>query len=207
MAIRAVCFDLGGVVARISYHWAEMLQRCGLPVPSHISAADDLHCMPEFDAYQAGDFTTDEYLRHLARYLDVSEEQAGKVHASMLIEPYPGVLEIVEELNAGGLITGCLSNTNEPHWKVLAHGNRFPAILAMKVRMASFEIDAAKPDVKAFRAFEDAVGCQPDEILLFDDNEGNCLAAEACGWLALQIDAHDDPAAQMRQHLASLGLL
>lgn len=197
VAIRAVCFDLGGVVARISYHWAEMLERCGLPVPPNIDRQDDLHCMPTFDAYQAGELTTEEYFHHLAQYMSISVGDAERVHCSMLIEPFPGVLEIVEGLNAKGIATGCLSNTNAPHWHELAVSGRFPAILAMKVRLASFEIDAAKPDPKAYATFEKAIGCPANEILLFDDSPSNCAAALARGWTAVRIDPNADPARQM----------
>src|SRR5437868_5047357 len=105
-----------------------MLQRCGLPLPSHIKPQDDLHAMPQFDAYQAGDLTDEQYFAALAEYLFVSVADAERVHCSMLIKPFPRVLEVVQELNASGVITGCLSNTNAPHWHELVESNRFPAI-------------------------------------------------------------------------------
>ncbi|MFI5386368.1 MAG: hypothetical protein ACHQ50_09630, partial [Fimbriimonadales bacterium] len=99
MAIRAVCFDVGGVVARISYRWDEMLGRCGLPVPERISANGDVHAMPAFDAYQAGQLTDKQYLHELGCYLGgLTYEQAKAVHCSMLIEPFPGVIEEVRDL-------------------------------------------------------------------------------------------------------------
>jgi len=199
---RAVCFDLGGVVARISLHLAEMLGRCGLPVPKHISQGDDIHKMPGFEAYQAGDLTDEQYVAGMARYIGgISIADAMRVHRSMIIDAYPGVFEIVEKLNDSGIITGCLSNTNAPHWEDLAESGRFPAITAMKVRLGSHMIGAAKPDPRAFRAFEAAVGCRSAEILLFDDSPVNCEAARGLGWNAKRIDATGDPARQMRSAL------
>lgn len=207
MAIRAVCFDLGGVVARISYHWAEMLIRAGYPVPSHISPADLVTAMPQFEAFQDGMISVEEYAAALGEYLGgLSAEVGLRVHNSMLVEPFPGVLEVVEELNSRGIATGCLSNTNAPHWEDLARSGRFPAIMAMPIRLASFEINASKPDSRAFAAFETAAHALPPEILLFDDSIPNIDAARELGWRAVPIDPLGDPAAQMRSALAVAGL-
>ncbi len=184
-----------------------MIERCGLSVPAHVEPNDDTHDMPGFQAYQAGELSDPEYFVQMADYLGFSIDDARRVHASMIIGPYPGVFELVQDLNADGLITGCLSNTNAPHWADLAISGRFPAVLAMKIRLASHEIDAVKPNPRAFEAFVQACGRTPGEIQLFDDSLANCLAAERLGWHALRIDSMGDPAAQMRRELVRNGLL
>lgn len=197
--IRAVCFDLGGVVVRIAYHWAEMLRRCGIPVPPHVREDDDLHAMPQFERYQASEIDDERYLGLLADYLGIEGREAARVHRSMLIEPFPGVLEIVESLNARGIVTGCLSNTNALHWEVLL---TYPAIVAMQVRLASFVIEASKPADRSFQAFEEAAGVGAGEILLFDDSAANVRASRARGWSAALIDPHHDPSAQIQRALS-----
>jgi FMN phosphatase YigB (HAD superfamily) len=207
VAIRAVCFDLGGVAARISYHWAEMLTRAGYPVPKNICPTDELSAFAEFEPYQAGEIDSAAYLTGLARYIGgLSVEEAKRIHASMLIEPFPGILEIVQTLNRAGIVTGCLSNTNELHWHELSASGRFPAIVAMNVKIASFEIDAAKPNAEAYIAFQKAVARPSGEILLFDDNDPNCRAAQALGWRACHIDPLADPARQVSMELDLVGL-
>lgn len=196
---KAVCFDLGGVVVRISYRWAEMLARAGLPVPDHVGAEDGLATMPGFEAFQAGAIDFDAYRAGMARHLSLSADQAERVHRSMLIEPFPGVAELVRELGERGFVTGCLSNTNAPHWAEMTGTDRFPAIRGMEVRLASHEIRAAKPSPEAFRAFAEA--CGTDQVLLFDDSAENCAAAIALGWQATRIDPDRDPARQMRSRL------
>lgn len=201
----AVCFDLGGVVVRISYRWAEMLVAAGLPVPDHVGPEDDLATMPGFEAFQSGAIDFEEYQAGVARHLRLSLEDAERVHRSMLIEPFAGVAELVDELRAQGLVVGCLSNTNAPHWAEMTQTERFPAIRAMDVRLASHEIRAAKPSPEAFRAFENA--CGTDRVLLFDDGAENCAAAVRLGWQAMRIDPQRDPAAQMRRRLEAEGLV
>ncbi|HVT11096.1 MAG TPA: HAD-IA family hydrolase [Fimbriimonadaceae bacterium] len=208
MAIRAVCFDIGGVVARISYHWAEMLERAGYSVPDYISPADPVTAMPGFEAFQDGTITTIEYATRLGEYLGgLSADEALRIHNSMLVEPFAGVLEIVHDLNGRGFVTGCLSNTNAPHWEDLAKSGRFPAIVAMQVQLASFAIDASKPDPRAFAAFETAAGSSPSEVILFDDSLLNVQAAEGLGWSAVLIDPHGDPASQTLEALRGRGIL
>jgi len=176
-----------------------------MPVPRHISDDGDIHLMPGFEEYQAGDLSDDEYIAAMARHIGgISLEDAMRVHRSMIIEPYPGVAEIVGELNEAGIVTGCLSNTNAPHWEDLAESGRFPAIDAMKVKLGSHMIGAAKPDPRAFHAFESACGCRPAEILLFDDSALNCEAARKLGWQALRIDPTSSPADQIREALRGI---
>lgn len=196
MSIRAVCFDLGGVVARISYHWSELLHRSGFRVPDHIQPGHELTSIPVFETFQSGLIGTAEYYRELGSALELTSSQAEVIHRNILIEPFPGVLEIVQELTSRGIVTGCLSNTNAPHWEQLL--TAYPAISAMDHKLASHEIDASKPDSAAYRAFERATGCSGPEILLFDDSQANCDAAIWLGWQAVRIDPSGDPAAQMR---------
>ena len=202
MSIRAVCFDLGGVVARISYHWAEILERNGFPIPPTLDPEQELQSIPVFEAFQSGLIREEEYYRELGDALGLDPTQAKTAHLSILIEPFPGVLQIVEELNAAGIVTGCLSNTNAPHWTHLALDGTYPAVVEMKHKLASHEIGASKPEAGAYRAFEKATGCSNEEILLFDDSQVNCDAAIGLGWKAVRIDPTGDPAEQMRAVLS-----
>lgn len=189
-------------MARISTRWAEILERLGIPVPPNVKPGDELHRMPTFVRYQAGEITDAQYIHDLAVYLGgLTYEQARAVHRSILVEPYPGVEPIVRTLNASGTVTGCLSNTNAPHWEDLAMSGRFPAISMMPIRLASFEIGASKPHPEAYTAFEEACGCEPSQILLFDDSPANCRAAIDLAWTAVRIDSDADPARQMRATL------
>lgn len=202
VAIRSVCFDIGGVIARISMHWYEILERLDLPIRAGIHPHDDLTAMPDFDKYQAGVMTDDEYYVALASYLGgFSIDDAKRVHAAIIIEAFPGVLDIVQDLNSRGLITGCLSNTNAPHWQEMYTPGRLPAFTALQVHVASFNISASKPHPAAFRAYEVAANCAPSEILYFDDYAHNVVGAEQVGWTAHRIDPLANPAAQMREKL------
>lgn len=197
--MKAVCFDVGGVLARINYTWERAMQTAGLPFSE--AASRGIQEYELFDAYQAGRVREEEYLRGLSTYLDVATEQARSAHNAILLQEMPGVLELVLELNARGVITGILSNTNAPHFEEMLHSGRFPAIASTKVKLASHSMRLDKPNAEAYRAWEREAGVSGADILFFDDSPANIEGAKQCGWGARLIDPHGDTALQMRQAL------
>ncbi|MFZ4507969.1 MAG: HAD family hydrolase [Fimbriimonas sp.] len=201
--IRLVCFDLGGVLVRIGQTWGEMATAAGIPSPlsPDIRRGD----FPPFVRYEEGAITFEAYIVALAGLMECTSEDAARIHAHMLIEPYPGTLELVRDIRSAGLATGCLSNTNAPHWAELV-SDRFPAIQQLDHRLASFQVRLAKPDPAIFRKYQEQFGFAPEEILFFDDAVANVRAAESCGWIARSIDLRGDTSAQIRAELAALGV-
>lgn len=49
----------------------------------------------------------------------------------------------------------------------------------------------AKPDEGFFDMVSDELSVEPDEMMLIDDNQENCEAAEACGWQVHWFDGED----------------
>ena len=72
---------------------------------------------------------------------------------------------------------------------------------------ASHRIGVMKPDPKAYEHVERSSGTTPESILFFDDDAGNCGAAQQRGWQAKQIDPSGDPVGQMCGHLERYGTL
>src|SRR5687768_3281795 len=100
--VEMVCFDLGGVLVRIARTWREAMLAAGLlPPPGEFESA--LTDCPAFDAYQAALIGSEEYLAELGRYLGgLSAEEARQVHVHILVEPYPGTIELVRDLRRAG---------------------------------------------------------------------------------------------------------
>jgi HAD superfamily hydrolase (TIGR01509 family) len=206
MPIRAVCFDLGGVLVRIRHYWDQAIEAAGLACgPNH--AGLHLGQCAELIRFQTGELEEEEYYRLLSGYLGLSEpEQARHVHARILFEPYPGTLQLIQDLQDARILTGCLSNTNLPHWLEMGTG-AFPNFEALQVRLASHDIGASKPEERAFRLFEDAAGASGSEIVFFDDGIENVEAANRLGWQAFLVDPVSDTAEFMRVQLAEVGAL
>ena len=175
-------------------------------LPAGPSFEVPLEIFPAFTLYQAGQLDIEAYLDELADYLDIDAAKALKVHDSILLRPTAGTLAIVQDLNARGLVTGCLSNTNTLHWAVLTDPERFPNVSELQVKAASHDIGFNKPSEESYRAFEKLSGIDPAQILFFEDGKENVDAAKSFGWNAVLIDPAKEQAPQIRQGLTDHGV-
>jgi putative hydrolase of the HAD superfamily len=66
----------------------------------------------------------------------------------------------------------------------------------------SCKVGARKPEPEIFRIAATRVGCSPEECLLIDDLEENCLAAQANGWQAIVFRANGQVATDLRRALS-----
>lgn len=214
--VRVVCFDWGGVILRICRSWAEGCAAAGLPVRGDTASAGvKARRKAASESYQRGLLTTEEFLHSIHEAVNgaYTIEELARIHDAFLIEEYPGVGSVVDDLlRTPGIQTGMLSNTNDLHWR-RQHAApestkpHFPTAARLRHRHASHLLGLAKPSPEIYRAFEVHTGFHGGEVLFFDDLEENIAAARSSGWKAEQIDHTGDPAAQMRTFLARHGVL
>jgi glucose-1-phosphatase len=197
---KVVVFDLGGVVIRINHTWEDAARFAGISTQWEPDGATPLIGFPLLDAYQKGDLELDDYLVQLAEYAGCTPPEALRIHNGILREEYPGVLELVGDIELAGMITGCLSNTNAAHWEALT-SERFPATLRLERKMASHLVGLNKPDPAIFLLYAAQNGFSPEEIVFFDDHPANVEAASEVGFRAFRVDPHKDTASQMREIL------
>ena len=202
-----IVFDLGGVMAEISHTWEEAARCAGVACMNLGDGSTRLNAFPGFDQYQAGRISLEEYLNGLADFVGCDSTKALAVHNGILVEEYPGIAELVKEIHDLKLGTGCLSNTNEPHWEVLALNGQYPSIRSLDMKMASHLVGINKPSHEIFRAYCRTFGLLPESIVFFDDYLVNVEGALACGWNARWIDSTVDTPTQMREHLTDLGVI
>lgn len=207
-----VVFDAGGVLVRICRTWAEGAARAGVAAPPQGVAAPEAidRRRALSNLYQSGRMTAEEYFAQLAASVGsgCDAELAQRIHDAWLIDEYPGVGALINDLHAAGIATALLSNTNERHYRVMATpGGLYPAVAALGAWFVSHELGACKPEPRIYEAVERAVGRGPDQIIFFDDLEENIAAAARRGWRAHQIDHAGDTAAQMRARLRDLRIL
>jgi len=201
--VKVVAFDIGGVLVRINRNWEDALHEAGI----RNGVFGGLTAFPGVETLQLGAISTDEYLEGLRGFLRLEHgHEALQVHNLILKDPYPGTHELVEELNERGVVTACLSNTNEIHWTEMSSG-RFPNISSLQVTAVSHEMRLQKPEQSIYEAFEALVSARPGEIVFFDDTEENVEAALERGWRAYWIDHTKDTAEQMELILISEGVL
>jgi HAD superfamily hydrolase (TIGR01509 family) len=203
LKIKAVVFDIGGVLIEINRDWQFAMRDAGLRSPVH----GELSAFWAFDDFQLAAIPKEQYFEALQLFLAVhSPDEAILAHKHIIKEAYPGTLELIEELKDAGITVACLSNTNEPHWDEMRSG-RFPNIDAMQDSFVSHELKLEKPHFPIFQAVEDKTALLPAEILFFDDTEKNIDGALEKGWKAYWIDHTQNPAEQMELILISEGVL
>jgi glucose-1-phosphatase len=219
MVVKIVVFDLGGVVVRICRSIKEAGERCGVAVrdeditPEKRSERRAIHAQ-----YERGRIGCDEFFVAIARTTGgkYTPEQFRAMHMNWIIEEYPGVAELIDDLHAAGVSTGVLSNTNASHWgqmqgSIDARGQviapKFPATVKPVHRHASHLLGVAKPEAAIYDEFARRTGFAPGQILFFDDLAENIAAARGRGWDGEVVDHTGDTAAQMRGWLRARGLL
>jgi HAD superfamily hydrolase (TIGR01509 family) len=194
-------------MAEITHTWQDAARSAHVDCRNLADESTPLTFFPGFDRYQAAEISIDEYLRDLAEFAGCSIEDALKLHNGILVTEYPGIIELVKELQAGGIHTGCLSNTNPPHWEVLALNGQYPGVHLLEMKMASHLAGINKPDPAIYRMYCDTFGLQPAAIAFFDDNRANVDSAADCGWNSRWIDSSQDTPTQLRAHLNALGVI
>lgn len=108
--------------------------------------------------------------------LSISPAEFLDVFAGWPKDFYPGVPDLLANLRERHA-TGCLSNSNELHWTdhVTSH---------FDYCYSSHLLKRIKPDTEVFEAVTDDIGCQPGDVVFFDDSRLNVDAAQAFGWEA-----------------------
>lgn len=207
--IRLVCFDWGGVLLKICRSWEEGCEAAGVSVCNKRAAKKCMNKLDELSKrFHTGQMSDKAFFRSIAKASDdlYEPEQVRAIHDAWLLEEFPGVHELVEELNALPTVaTALLSNTNALHWA--RKEEEFTVAASLEHQHASHLFGLAKPDEKIFAAFERRVGAAGEQILFFEDTETNVDAAREFGWNAELIDPLGNPAEQMREHLSAYGVL
>lgn len=212
--IRLIVFDLGGVLMRIVSGWEEACQRAGFD-PTHFTAITTSNPGRELDlqdlwrAHETGKISSHEVYAKAGKILEIPPHTLAAIVAAWLIGPYPGVTELLTQLQTRGMVTACLSNTNLDHWESMSASSG-PAALPLHLlnhRFASPMIGYAKPSPAAYDYVETHTGVARQQILYFDDHLPNITAASRRGWQTIQIDPTGDTVAQIRRALEKRGLL
>lgn len=207
--IQLICFDLGGVWLRLSDGWQGALRRSGID-PAGLS--DDFHESPTFrevnHCFERGQIEEEEYTRRIASITGLTPDDVMAVLLAWLVEPYPGIDTLLDQLDACGIATACLSNTNTAHWRaVTTPGPVQLPLHRLHHCFASPFVGHRKPDAGIYRYVQEQAGVPGRSILFFDDAPENIQAAASHGWSAQRVEPNGDPIAQATEVLRSLEII
>lgn len=199
MAIRAVWFDLGGVLVELG---AEDHLRSVMGERFDAQAFwSRWQASAAVRAHETGRMPAETFAAAITREfeMNVSPEEFLSGFGSWVRGVHAGSLELLHEVGQRHQ-TALLSNTCQAHWPVIEATGIPQAIHHV---MASFTVGAIKPDHEYFEKVMVATGTAAHEAVFFDDILINVEAARACGLTAFQV-RHPSEA---RERLVELGLL
>ncbi len=189
MTVRAVVFDIGGVLERVDDDaWPETWigrweRRMDLPAGHLIERLAEHE--PAGDMVTGG-ISEAQTRAMYARALGLDEDQADEMMAEMW-DAYCGELDLELRDFAAGLRptyrTAILSNSADGARREEQRRYGFEQLVDTIVY--SHEVGLAKPDPAVFRLTEERLGVGPDEIVFLDDHDGHVAAARRLGWHAV----------------------
>jgi epoxide hydrolase-like predicted phosphatase len=196
VAIRAVVFDIGGVLERvgpISEFEESWRERLGLSAAAYGRARDSVD--PD-GRVRTGDLTEAQFKARYASALGLSATQADEFMADMW-DWYCGELDTELCRYAASLrprySTAILSNSTDGARR--EEQARYGFEQLVDVVIYSHEVGLAKPDPAIYRLLCDRLGLSPAELVFLDDVPENVDAARDLGihaWL------HEDTAESIK---------
>lgn len=199
MNLRAVWFDLGGVLVELGaeHHLRSVLAE----------GYDAETFWPRWmastavRAHETGRMTAEDFAVAITREfgMTVSPDEFLAGFGSWVRGVHHGTLDLLHEVGQRHQ-TALLSNTCQAHWPVI-EATGIPQ--AIQHVLPSFTVGEIKPDHAFFEKVMALTGTPAHEAVFFDDMLINVEAARQCGLTAFQV-RHPSEA---RGHLVELGLL
>jgi putative hydrolase of the HAD superfamily len=187
--IRAVVFDIGGVLERVDDHswpttWArDWAGRVGMTL-DELDAA--LAARPPIGDLLTGGASEADFRELYAGALGLDDQQADLMMAQMW-DAYCGQLD--DELFAwfaaqrGDYLLGILSNSSDGARREESRRHGIPD--AADVVVYSHEVGLAKPDPAVYALTARLLGVAPEEIVFLDDSAPAVAGARDAGWHAV----------------------
>ncbi len=179
MSIKAIVFDMGNVL--IQHDEAPEHAAVQVMCTDPVYAKAQIPQLIPFDRVHRGEFTLEDLFRLLIEEVGLTADYLAFVSAmtSGWGPPIPGIALIVDSL-AERFRLALLSNTNAVHWSYAK--SHYAALLdKVKPHFVSFELGMMKPQPEIFWHVVAALGVEPKDCLLIDDNEANGQAARRVG--------------------------
>ena len=196
MELRAVLFDLGGVVLGSPLHAIARYER-GRGIPDGFVNRVVVATGPSgaWSRLERGELGMDAFTVAFEAECSVAghsidaRARMGLLHAES--QPRPVMLEAIRRIRARGLATAAVTN----NWVSDAEGTR-PLRPHFDAFIESCVVGVRKPDPRIYRIACDAVGAEPGESVFLDDLGVNLKAARALGMTTLKVD---EPVSALRE--------
>ena len=201
MAVKAVVFDLGGVLI----DWdPRHLYRKLLADEAAVEEFLATVCTPEWNAELDRGRP---FAEGVAELVERHPEHAAAIAAyherwpEMVAGDIPGTVEVLAELRAAGVPLYALTNWSAETFAITR--GRFEFLEWFDGLLVSGEERVTKPDPAIFQLLLDRFGLDPTATVFVDDSEANVAAARRLGFDAIRFTGHEE----LRRELVARRLL
>ena len=197
---KTLVFDLGGVIFDSQALPALTSRLEGAPAPEEIRARWD--ASTAVADFQTGRLSPEAFAAaFLAEWaLPIPPENFLALFRAWQGPPFEGAVETLAALRPHFTLA-CLSNTNALHWSDMISLYDLPALFDRLY--ASHLLGGVKPEPAVYRKVAEDLGCDPTDMVFFDDSLTNVQAARDTGMAAHQVRG----IAELRTTLVDLNVL
>jgi len=190
MPIKAIIFDLGGVIINLDYKKTiDAFRKLGARNIESLYNPLEGQQSILFNKFEAGDITPAEFRAEIKKALDFSatDEEFDQAWNAMLLDIPQERLDIIADLKFQKYNVFLYSNTNKIHFDAIArmlsqsgdNGRLFPSYFNNEYY--SFTLKMRKPDPYAFRTIINREKLTSNETLFIDDSLKNIQGAQSAG--------------------------
>lgn len=191
---KVVLFDLGGVLLKLR----DPISTFGLKL-GESQFLQTWIMSPSVRALESGQIDVEEFARRLIVEMNLAMawQELLNRFKNWPENIYPNAVELIRRIPTR-YSCAVLSNTNSIHWEQIdvpgIFGDGFDRYFL------SYQSGLLKPDRESFLQVTESYGCRPQEILFFDDNPVNVVAAEKEGISSVQVDGTDELEAALNDY-------
>lgn len=190
-SIKALLFDLGNVILKISFQqalatWAQHAGIDASVLATRFSADEP------YKQHERGEISSEAYFASLRESLkiDLSDEHLREGWNAIFLGEFTQTVALIKQMH-GNMPLYIFSNINPTH-KAFAL-EHYPDTLALFEKVfCSSDIGMRKPEARAFAHVSSEMGFAANEILFFDDTEENVQAARDFGMNAVLVSSPED---------------
>ena len=194
MTIKAIAFDLGGVVIDLDFSnfYNRIITQSPLNKPQ---TPIMLEFFRQSDIYHQGNMSDKEFYQLACELLQVCELNQSEffdAFNSIISGINSEVVEIIRKIrdnNRHKLLA--LSNVNASHWDYIQK-KKWEFIDFFDELILSHEIHLIKPDPKVFNYTIQKAGCKPKQIVFIDDGLNNVRSARELGIIGIKYTNEDE---------------
>ncbi len=199
--VRAVIFDLGGVVIDSPLHAIRNYEReLGIPVGTVDRVVVDTGPQGAWSRLERGEVAMADFHRDFeAELRAVGHTLSAATMMARIAEcaPRPTMIEAIRRIRGRGLRAGALTNNWANDRADPTHGlaDLFDAFIE------SSKVGLRKPDPRIYRLACEALGVAPTETVFLDDIGRNLKSARELGMRTIKVDAPAPALDELSQHL------